>query len=298
MKDDFLMKTTNDDWGILSLQNTILKIMRFIHKICVDNSINYYLMGGSALGAIRHNGFIPWDDDLDIFMTVEEYKKFKNAFSMNGNTNYYLQEWGKTNNSELITMAKVRDTSTTLIENAMEDWDINHGVYVDIFILHKAGNKKQIKKQLFWSRYLVAKGLSTKHYWTDSFFKNILLLALKCTPNRLLVKHALNVIYSCDNNDDFEQYFHFLGRAGLKHGLYPKSFFQKPSIHQFENIELYAPSDLVQYIIFRWGDNYMTPPSLEQIKHMQHSAYVNLDISYLEADRKINKRKNERKLIL
>ena len=66
--------------NIRQVQYKILDIMKHIDKLCRDNNIVYYIMGGTALGAIRHGGFIPWDDDLDIFMTPSEYAKFKIAF--------------------------------------------------------------------------------------------------------------------------------------------------------------------------------------------------------------------------
>ena len=65
---------------IKQVQKKILEIMMYIDKICKANGIAYYIMGGTALGAVRHQGFIPWDDDLDIFMTPENYEKFKAVF--------------------------------------------------------------------------------------------------------------------------------------------------------------------------------------------------------------------------
>ena len=67
--------------NVKDVQNKILDVMKFIDKLCRDNDVTYYIMGGTALGAVRHGGFIPWDDDLDIFMIPAEYEKFKTAFS-------------------------------------------------------------------------------------------------------------------------------------------------------------------------------------------------------------------------
>ena len=67
-----MRQDTPDDWGIKELQNVILNIAYDIDQFCQKHNITYRLMGGSALGAKRHGGFIPWDDDLDVFMTPDE----------------------------------------------------------------------------------------------------------------------------------------------------------------------------------------------------------------------------------
>ena len=89
----YMRVETPDAYGLKPLQDKILQIAAYIDKVCEKNGITYSLMGGSALGAIRHCGFIPWDDDLDIFMKPKDYEKFRNYFRQCGDTeNYYLQE--------------------------------------------------------------------------------------------------------------------------------------------------------------------------------------------------------------
>ena len=84
-----------DDYGFVKLQDRILEICVYIDQFCQEHDIVYSLMGGSALGAKRHGGFIPWDDDLDIFMTPDNYEKFRKAFMEEGDKQrFYLQEYG------------------------------------------------------------------------------------------------------------------------------------------------------------------------------------------------------------
>ena len=75
----------------LQLQKTLLCILKDIHEVCVNNSITYFLVGGTALGAVRHKGFIPWDDDIDISMLREDWEKFKKVFPIQMGEKYELE---------------------------------------------------------------------------------------------------------------------------------------------------------------------------------------------------------------
>lgn len=92
---------------VRDVQKKILETMKFIDSICRENNIIYYIMGGTALGAIRHGGFIPWDDDLDIFMTPDQYQKFKVIFKRIDSSKYVLQEWKTTD--KYVEYAKIKD---------------------------------------------------------------------------------------------------------------------------------------------------------------------------------------------
>ena len=76
-----------DKYGFLEIQDIILGMMVDLDRFCSDHGIDYCLMGGSALGAKRHGGFIPWDDDLDIFMTPDNYEKFRDCYYEYGDKN-------------------------------------------------------------------------------------------------------------------------------------------------------------------------------------------------------------------
>ena len=264
------MRKSEDTWGIIRLQNCILNIAQYIDTFCESNGIDYCLMGGSALGAVRHKGFIPWDDDLDIFMRPSEYDRFKSTFTKEGDhENFYLQEWGECDGK--IVMAKLRLNGSHYVEKDLEKLDIHKGVYVDIFILHSCPDSKISRLwQFLWARYIVIKALANRNYQRRGKIVNYMLKPIKWLPNRFLLKFALNQIYR-NADKESNNYCHFLGRAGLKNGLYKASQFKDTKHLPFESIELKVPGKVEEYLKDRWGD-YMKIPSLEQIKYYQHSS--------------------------
>ena len=124
------------------LQLKILDIVKDIDKLCKDNNIEYYILYGSTLGAIRHKDFIPWDDDFDIGMTYDNYVKFLNVCEEQlDKSKYYVQTPNKEEDYYL-SFSKIRDITTTLIEEGNKDIDIVRSVYVDVFPLVGVPNNK------------------------------------------------------------------------------------------------------------------------------------------------------------
>ena len=125
----YIRNNLSDDYGILKLQNKILEIMAYIDEFCRNNEITYYLMGGSALGAMRHGGFIPWDDDLDIFMPYKDYMKFIQLCETKlDEDRFYLQKEDTPENPYYF--SKLRMNGTTCLSPVI---DIGHqGIFVDI----------------------------------------------------------------------------------------------------------------------------------------------------------------------
>lgn len=113
------------------IQKTLFKMMEEIHRLCVDNGLKYYMVGGTMLGAVRHKGFIPWDDDMDISMPREDYDQFIN---LPRNT---LPEWMEIKrpleNDINLGYSKVMNRNTTLVEAFMKEKV--GGVFIDIFPL-------------------------------------------------------------------------------------------------------------------------------------------------------------------
>lgn len=276
---ELMRDNLEDNYGFLKLQNKILEIMAYIDKLCTEHDIEYCLMGGSALGAKRHGGFIPWDDDLDIFMTPDNYDKFVKVFKNRNDKDYYLQEWGLVDG--MVTISKVRLNNTTYIEESLKDWNIHQGIYIDIFILHTCPNNRISQlHQCFWAKYAIMKGLAIRNYDRRKGLVGAILAVMRAMPDKFLLKHALKQVYKYRNKNT-NYYCNFMGKAFFKKGIYKKEWFEKTKYCDFEKIKLRVPDKLEDFLSERFG-NYMRIPSPEQIKWEQHAEQWDTDLDYRE----------------
>ena len=290
MRDDL-----EDKYGFLELQDKILEIAIYIDSVCKENDIDYCLMGGSALGAKRHGGFIPWDDDLDVFMTPTEYEKFRAVFQEKGDhEKYYLQEWGAVDG--MVTISKIRMNGTTYLESDFKNWDIHQGIYVDIFILHTCPDRKlQQMWQCLWAKYVIMKGLAIRGYNRRGGFLGFVLKVMARLPDKMWVKFGLKQVYRYRNKDT-SYYCNFLGRAVFKNAIYDKKFFTPTVYAPFEKVQLKVPENLHEFLTYRFGD-YMVPPDAATIKRLQHAEKWATKRDYREYLSNVDCFKDENKLI-
>lgn len=265
--------------SIKDVQKKILEIMVFIDKLCREHGIVYYIMGGTALGAVRHMGFIPWDDDLDIFMTPENYKKFKRVFKNNDNNQFVLQEWRVTEN--YLEYSKVRMNGTTFIENCFKDCkDMHHGIYVDIMILHKCRTNRFLQKIIYYeSKYVTLVALSQRNWKPQNWKQKVALKLLKFLPNQLISNICYRHIYKYDDLTEEYVYCYFITKAKFHQGIFNKEIFQKPIDVQFEDTLLMGPTDIKKYLEIRYGD-YMELPSIEEQKAAVHAAIYDTNVGF------------------
>ena len=280
---ELMRPDTKDTWGLKGLQNVILNIANDIDAFCQEYNIPYCLMGGSALGAKRHGGFIPWDDDLDIFMTPDAYEKFREYFNQYGcKRKYYLQELGASN-GKVIT-AKIRLNGSFFDEEILRGWHVHQGIFIDIFILHTCPNNKlQRCWQYAWAKYLIVKGLANKEYHRHGTKTYYLLKIMKILPKRFLLDFGLRQIYAFrKKNTAF--YCNYLGKAKMKNGTYNYALFSSTKRVPFESIELNVAVGLEDFLRERFGD-YMKIPSLDRIRYEQHASRWGIGEQYQYQDK-------------
>ena len=264
---------------IRDVQNKILEIMRYIDYLCRENNIEYFIMGGTALGAVRNGGFIPWDDDLDIFMTPQSYRKFCDVFNNEKNDIFILQEWKIV--EDFLEYSKVRMNGTTFIEDVYKDKkDMHHGIYVDIMILHKCPNNKFKQKIIYFaSKYVTLVALSQRNWKPKDKKQKLALNLLKIIPNRVFSKISYKLIYKYDTLSNDFSYCYFITKAKFSQGIFESSIFKKPVDIKFENLFLMGPTNVEKYLEYRYG-NYMKLPSEKEQEAAIHAIIFDTEAGF------------------
>ena len=121
--------------GLRNLQKKCLEILVYFKKICDENKLTFYLAGGTAIGALRHKGFIPWDDDIDVFMPRPDYEKLTRIWTEVADTSRYVFIRSSRNVNYHHHAASIVDVNTTWIEERNENNDVPQGVMIDVIPL-------------------------------------------------------------------------------------------------------------------------------------------------------------------
>lgn len=267
--------------SVRTVQEKILEIMKYIDTLCRENNITYFLLGGTALGAVRHGGFIPWDDDLDIIMTTSEYEKLRAVFNASKPEKYVLQEWRTT--PDYLEYAKIRMNGTTFIEEAFKNRkDLHQGIYVDIMILHKVPNRNLTQKRVYFdSKFVTLYGLSQRNWQPKSTPQSLVLKSLKLLPCKWLSKQCYKRIYRYDDMTENYSWCYWITPAKFRNGLFAADFFTDPVEIPFEDTKLLAARKIKEYLAYRYGD-YMELPPIEAREAAVHAMLYDTDKDYTE----------------
>lgn len=246
------------------------EMLDYIHKICVKNNINYTLVGGSLIGAIRHKGIIPWDDDIDIGLTNKEFNKLIELLKTNKSKYKLLYIDSK---NYLYPFAKLVDTSTVLIEKKILEID-DYGVYVDIFEYNNFPNSKLIGwlhyQKIKFYKILLGR-CSLKKNEGNLIKRGIGFIAKKIGIKKLLNKYnKLNRKYNKKNCD----YLIINWTAyGLKNEIQKKEYFNKYKIVKFEGIRAMITNNYHEVLNTTFGDYMKLPPVEKRISHHNTDIY-------------------------
>jgi lipopolysaccharide cholinephosphotransferase len=254
-----------------------------VKRICKKHNIKYIIIAGTLLGAVRHKGFIPWDDDLDIGMVRSEYERFIEICKKELKDGYFLQTW-ESDSGFASPIAKIRKNGTRFVEKNSSAASLHKGIYIDIFPFDNipTGRLKQLIQNS--STYILKRMLLIRmnyKVWQDNeFVKSILYKALKVLSSILSVnqiKKILNKNMTAHNNHYSEKVVTFGGSYGYKKESIKKEWLDNLKEIDFENEKLSAPANYIEYLTYFYGD-FMTPPP-ENKRFNRHNI---IDISFEE----------------
>ncbi len=246
-------------------QNIMLDILKAIHRVCEENDIKYYLFAGSLIGAVRHNGFIPWDDDIDIGMLRPDYNKFCKVAQKSLGNDFFLQNT-KTDKGYALFFSKVMKNNTRWIEGGTVSAEQqHHGIYVDVMPFDKVpADEKSFGN--FWNYYRIINYFTFvkyKYYKHDKSDKHTLikLLLIKLLPKSFLVSYR----------NHLAQKYSKCNKSYLITGLWdevykklqPEHIYDEVFLHKFEDSEFYIPKSYDTVLKKIYG-NYMELPPLEK----------------------------------
>ena len=256
------------------LQLKILDIVKDIDDVCKKNNIEYYILYGSALGAIRHKGFIPWDDDFDIGMTYDNYVKFLEVCEQQLDKNKYYVQTPDKEEDYYLSFSKIRDITTTLIEEGNKDIDIVRSIYVDVFPIVGCPENKFKEGILKINRAFMLS--ANKNIINNKILKNIFNIILKIFGRKRILKYTTKRCFKYDCNSS-KYWVSIADGDGFQQNKISKDVYGKPKYIEFEDTKLPVPEKTDEYLKNIYGD-YMKIPSKEEIKAREHTPYF-LDFS-------------------
>jgi len=258
-----------------------LEILKTIDKICKENDIKYFLMYGTLIGAIRHNGFIPWDDDIDIAMSRDDYEKFIKYCRDNSESMKPLELIHfSTNDKYIYPIARLSDLRYKVEYTGVDDYGL--GLFVDIYPFDGWGNTdeegRKIEKSFYFDRLFIS--LSGCKEYVPSFHNNVFRSAIKYLGYKYakmmsitsLLKKADDKAKKYKYNDcDYVGCTCWIDISGLKQ-RFKKDLF-KPVLHEFEGFEFYIPEGYDDLLRTNYGDYMELPPEEDRIPHHDYKVF-------------------------
>ncbi|MBE6884092.1 MAG: LicD family protein [Ruminococcaceae bacterium] len=258
-------------------QAILFELLTEFDRVCKKHNIPYVLMCGSALGAVRHKGIIPWDDDLDVSMLRSDYEHFLKVAPADLKEQYYLQAEGSAHWT--MNFSKLRKNNTTYLEKFHpKDKKMHQGIYIDIFPCDNASDKEWIRKlQFYASRVALAKSLWKRGYETDSNKKKIFMACCCLLPAKPFLKLAMQ---KKKTKSEYVQTF-LACTSRYRKGIYKRSWFTETIEMDFENMKVPISAHYDELLTVLYGD-YMKLPSEEEKKIKEHAILIDTERDYSE----------------
>jgi len=264
------------------VQHVLYDILIDIHEFCIKNNIQYSLAGGTLLGAIRHNGFIPWDNDLDVQMSRPEYERFIHSYKSEKGYQLFSPEL-ESCEDVCIGFSRVCEMKRTYVDPGICPWTKKEtGLWVDIMPIDGAPDnekdaRKKIKKMtLYWRILVMSRGrLKIKYSKANGFYMKMRLFGKKCLSRLVPVGFGKTYARMCQEYE-FEKSSYLSNYATMKNGFrewQPKSSMDSFVLHKFEKGDFYIMEDYLTSLTSLYGDYMKYPPKEEQVPDDMNTFY-------------------------
>jgi lipopolysaccharide cholinephosphotransferase len=261
------------------LKKIELDILIYIDQVCEKNNLRYFLCGGTLLGAIRHKGFIPWDDDIDISMPRPDYDKFVKILKEADNKYKILTPEQE---DYYYNFSKVVDSETILNECNHQTID-NMGVYVDVFPLEGMPIDQDECEKHFIKLDKIRKRINSFSYLKPSFRKNIIHYIKHLNLYKKNKKSSLTIFqkeyeqcvkkYNYDESD----FIYATGGAYGRKDIFPKEMFLNFIKVEFEGASFFVPQEFDAYLKHLYGDYMKLPPIEKRVSNHNYEAKYRRD---------------------
>lgn len=256
-----------DNETLRKLQMTELELLKVVDNLCRKNKINYSLDGGTLLGAVRHKGFIPWDDDADVMMSRKEYDRFFEVCKTQLNLEqYFLQEF-RTDEQYRWGYSKLRKNGTVFLREGQEHIKCHTGVCIDIFVFDNVPIGYLNQRLSLLKCFLIRKGLYSVvgKKSSEKLFLRFYYFLMSFFPREFWVK-KLNKLIQNNNSKPAQLMSHltYPNPPKVRYGL-SKHYFDEYIEMEFEKCTFMVIKNYDKYLTELFGD-YMKLPSKDKQK--------------------------------
>lgn len=264
---------------LAQLKKAELDILRTFVEVCEKLNLRYYLLGGTLLGAVRHQGFIPWDDDIDVGMLREDYEIFLDKAQALLPEHLFLQTIF-TDPDYRMCFAKIRNSNTTFVETVADTLHINHGVFIDIFPLDHYPQEERAQKKLAWRKKLYTRralcGMNLGKTGAKHRSKEALLELAYPSLDGVLRKRE-GMYKSIPPSGLIANH----GGAWGKKEIVPASWYGEGTKLMFEGLQVSGPAEYDKWLTQVYGDYMQLPPVEKRVGH-HYTDVIDLTKPYTE----------------
>lgn len=275
----------NESLTLREYQLKNLEMFRYFDDFCRKHDVTYYVCGGACIGALRHDGFIPWDCDVDVFVHRSDYERLQQLWNRYADTAHYAYDRSDAKHNMHAQCSGIKDNYTTYIRSHNKNEDMNHGIMLDIIPLDALSDhwlQRQVQKinGLIFCIFN-AQRLPNQQGRLIRFISGIILSVFKSPRIRYKIwkraekRFSRYDIKNCRYVGELTTGLHNINIR------FPKEWFSEASELQFEGKMIMGPTEPDKYLRLRYGNYMEYPPEKEQVPKMPE-AFVDIHTPYVQ----------------